>query len=485
MKKVKILTITLAIILITAIAFGGIYVQKQNRMENVVEDYKYGMDLTGTRTVRLELDTGTTTVIKDAEGKEVTDTEDLTEEQMAEKGYTEEEVPNNSDDVKNEESYKKSKEILEKRLQKMGVNNYTVKLDTQNGDIVVEIPENDATDTIVGQLVTVGKFAIQDSETGEVLMDTNDIKLANVISGADNTSTTATARTRIYLNIEFTRDGAKKLEDISNRYLKPEETENNEETTEGTDAATSENAETTETSEEATEKKVTIKIDDTEVMTTSFEEPMRTGKMQLSMGGASSDQKTLQGYAAQASSIAVVLDTGNLPVKYQAAENEYVLSDVTNQELDIIVYAILAVVVLALIVLIVRYKKLGALATISYIGLISALLILIRYANVVISIEGIFAVAIVLVLNYIFVNKLLSKLKEEKLTKTTVNKGIAETYKEFFIRIIPVCILAIVFCFINWSPIGSFGMVMFWGIALIAIYNSIITNILLKIEADK
>ena len=96
MKKVKILTITLAIILITAIAFGGIYVQKQNRMENVVEDYKYAMDLEGTRTVKLELDTGTSTVVKDSEGKEVKDTENLTEEQMTEKGYTKEEVPNNS-----------------------------------------------------------------------------------------------------------------------------------------------------------------------------------------------------------------------------------------------------------------------------------------------------------------------------------------------------------------------------------------------------
>ncbi len=483
MKKVKILTITLAIILITAIAFGGIYVQKQNRMENVVKDYKYAMDLKGTRTVRLELDTGTTTVVKDAEGKEVKDTENLTEEQMTEKGYTKEEVPNNSDDVKNEENYKKTKEILEKRLQKMGVNNYTIKLDTQAGDIVVEVPENETTDTVVGQLVTVGKFTIQDSETGEVLMDNNDIKLANVISGADNTSKTTTSKARIYLNIEFTKDGAKKLEDISNRYLKPEETENKEETAD--EAATTETTETNENGEEKTEKKVTIKIDDTEIMSTSFEEPMRTGKMQLSMGGASSDQKTLQGYASQASSIAVVLDTGNLPVKYQAAANEYVVSDVTTQELDIVIYALLAVVVIAVIVLIVRYKKLGALATISYIGLISVFLILIRYANVVISIEGIFAIALVLVLNYIFVNKLLSKIKEEKLTKTTVNKGIAETYKEFFIRIIPVCILAVVFCFINWSPISSFGMVMFWGIALIAIYNSIITNILLKIEADK
>ena len=192
-------------------------------------------------------------------------------------------------------------------------------------------------------------------------MDNNDIKLASAISGADNTSTSAVAKTRIYLNIEFTKDGAKKLEDISNRYLKPVETENKEE-------ATTETTETDENGEEKTEKKVTIKIDDTEIMTTNFEEPMRTGKMQLSMGGASSDQKTLQGYAAQASSIAVVLDTGNLPVKYQATENSYVLSDVTNQELSIVVYALLAVVVVALIVLIVRYKKLGALATISYIG---------------------------------------------------------------------------------------------------------------------
>ncbi len=328
MKKVKILTITLAIILITAIAFGGIYVQKQNRMENVVEDYKYAMDLEGTRTVRLEVDTGTTTVVKDSEGKEVKDTENLTEEQMTEKGYTKEEVPNNSEDVKNEENYKKAKEILEKRLQKMGVNNYTIKLDTQAGDIVVEIPEDDSTDTVVSQLVTVGKFTIQDSETGEVLMDNNDIKLASAISGADNTSTSAVAKTRIYLNIEFTKDGAKKLEDISNRYLKPVETENKEEATD--EAATTETTETDENGEEKTEKKVTIKIDDTEIMTTNFEEPMRTGKMQLSMGGASSDQKTLQGYAARASSIAVVLDTGNLPVKYQATENSYVLSDVTN-----------------------------------------------------------------------------------------------------------------------------------------------------------
>ena len=40
MKKIKIVTITLAIILITMIAFFGIYSPVQNRMENKVKNYK-------------------------------------------------------------------------------------------------------------------------------------------------------------------------------------------------------------------------------------------------------------------------------------------------------------------------------------------------------------------------------------------------------------------------------------------------------------
>lgn len=442
MKKVKILTITLVIILITAIAFCGIYIQKQNRMENVVKDYEYAMDLKGTRNIKLQ--------------------------------------PNNEEGTEiNVEDYKKSKNILEKRFEKIGLNNYTIKLDEQAGTIIVEIPENETTDAIVSQIATVGKFEIQDSETGEVLMNNSDIKLANVMSGADNTTTTQ-AGARIYLNIEFTKDGAKKLEDISNKYIKVEETENNtDENSEVTDETSTESG-----NEESTEKKITIKLDDTEIMSTSFDEPITTGRLQLSMGGSSSDQKVLQGYASQASSIAIVLDTGNLPVKYQVAENQYVLSDITSQELSIVIYVLLAIVVIALIRLIIKYKKQGAIATIAYIGLISVFLILIRYANVVLSIDGIFAISIVLILNYIFVNKLISKLNKEE-SKESINKKLVETYKEFFIRIMPVCILAIVFCFINWSPISSFGMVMFWGITLIAIYNSIVTNILLKIEADK
>lgn len=85
MKKIKILTITLAIILITMIAFFGIYTQVQNRMENQVKDYEYAMDLKGSRNIRLTINTESTTTIKDANGNIVEDAGDLTAEEMAEK----------------------------------------------------------------------------------------------------------------------------------------------------------------------------------------------------------------------------------------------------------------------------------------------------------------------------------------------------------------------------------------------------------------
>ena len=49
-----------------------------------------------------------------------------------------------------------------------------------------------------------------------------------------------------------------------------------------------------------------MKIDDQEVMSTSFEEPIRTGRLQLSIGSNTSDTDTLQDYIEQASNMANV-----------------------------------------------------------------------------------------------------------------------------------------------------------------------------------
>ena len=415
MKKIKILTIVLVIVLITMIAFFGIYVQNQNRMEDKVKDYSYAMDLKGTRNIRFKVNKETKTVIKDKDGKEVENSEDLTEEQIEQNGYTKEETQYNNEEVLTEENYKKCKEILEKRLKKLGVDYYNVKINEQTGDIIIEIPETDDTDSIVSNIGTTGKFEIVDSNTNEVLMDNNDIKLANVLYGAGSTSGTTSSGTAVYLNIEFTKDGAKKLEDISSKYVKTEE--GNDQTSEETN--TTEDTESQASSEN--ENKVTMKIDDEEIMSSSFDEPLKTGKLQLSVGSSSTDEKTLQGYTDQAKSMAVVLDTGKMPIKYEIDENKYVLSDITQNEINIVQYVAIGIAVISLVVLIVRYKLNGLLGAISYIGLASLDLLLIRYANVLISIESILAIIITLILNYIFINKLLSKLKKNEKTNIKID----------------------------------------------------------------
>ena len=420
------------------IGFFGIYKQNKNQMSNVVKDYTYAMDLNGARTIKLTLNT------------------------------------DNSDEVKTEENYKTAKEIIEKRLKKLGVEEYKVNLNNENGEITVQIPENSNTDTIVSKLTTVGKFEILDSETNDVLLDNNSIESSKVLYN------TATSGTSVYLEIAFNKDGKNKLEEISKTYVTTDE--NNTETTENTNETNTENT-TSETSSK-TEKKISLKIDDSELMSTTFDEPITSGKIQLSVGTATTDSTTLKGYVEQAQNVATVLDSGKLPVKYDMEKNQYILSSITEQDLTYVAVTIAIIAIIAIIVLIIKYKTNGLVAGIAYTGLAALYLLLIRYTNVVISIDSIFAITMMLAFNYIFTIILLSNIKKMKAenVENAVQKSVTETYKKFFSRIIPVCILAIVFCFIKWTPINSFGMITFWGIVIIAIYNATITNLLFRIK---
>ena len=159
---VKTITIVLAIILVSMIGFVGIYNQKQNHMENMVKDYDLAMDLKGARIVSIKPKEDKQTIIKDAEGNEIT--EKLTDEQIAEKGYTKEEVDKNAEKL-TKENFEKTKEIVEKRLKGMGLQNYVLRLNEQTGELVIELEEDTNTDTIISNLGATGKFEIQDSET--------------------------------------------------------------------------------------------------------------------------------------------------------------------------------------------------------------------------------------------------------------------------------------------------------------------------------
>ena len=447
MKTIKIITIILLIVLISMIGFFGIYKQNKNQMSNIVKDYTYAMDINGARTLKLTLNS------------------------------------ENGDDVKTAENYETAKTIIEKRLKKLDVQEYKIGVNEETGEITVQIPENTQTDEIVSNLTTVGKFEIIDSETNDVLLDNSSIKSSKVLYN------TTQSGTSVYLEISFDKNGKNKLEEISKTYVKSENntTENTtSEDTNSTEEKENNTEETNTTSENSTstEKKITMKIDDDEIMSTSFDETITTGKIQLSVGQASTDSSTVQGYVKQAQNVATVLDTGKLPVKYDVEKNQYVLSNISKQDLIYVAIAMAVVAIIGIIVLIVKYKTNGLLSGISYIGLSALYLIAIRYTNVTISIDSIFAIGIILILNYIFTNMLLSNIRKmnDSKVENAVGKSVSETYKKFFMRIIPICVVVITFCFANWIPMNSFGMTAFWGIAIIAIYNAIITNGLLRIK---
>lgn len=464
MKKIQLVIKILAVALVVAIAFVGIYVQKQNRMENVVKDYTLGMDLEGARVVKLKVSDEKKEITRDKDGKIVKESD-----KKEDGDYTTEEKPVNSDDVKTTDNYKKSKSIIEKRLKKLGINNYVIKLDEETGDIVLEIPEGDDTDHIVSNISETGKFQVVDSEdTEKVLMDNNDIKSASVLY---NTTTSGTV---VYLNIEFNKQGKEKLANISEEYKKIEKNDDSESKESSEENKESEDKE----SSEEKQKEITMKIDDNDMITTSFDEKMENGSIQLSMGQASTDRTKISENIKSSSTIATILDTGNMPVTYETDENKYVATDITTDLLIKIAIVAGAIMCVGLVVLIIKHKKYGILAAIEFIGFIAIYSLLLRYTNVTITLEGIAAVGVIIVMNYIYNWRTLTKIKglegEER------KKAYTEEFIAFCIKAIPICLLSIVFCFVGWEPISSFGMTMFWGLTLEALYNITVAKNFLK-----
>lgn len=412
MKKVKKITIVLAIVLICLVSFVGVYIKEQNRMENIIRNYNLGMNLSGYREVRLTLEDG----------------QELTKEKV-----------------------QQTKKILEVRLEKLGAKDYILRTNEGTGEIVLELPEDSITDNIISNIYQVGAFNIVDSENEkDILLDRNNLKMASVKYGSTEKGTT------VYLDLQLTEEGDKKLQEIStNKYKTLEEKK---------DVNSEDEAKT----EEVKQPKITIKIDDNKMITTSFDEPIANGGIQLSLNSASTETETIQDAIDSGLAISTVLNHGPLPMKYKVNNNQYIYSEITKENLLIFSIAIAVISIIAIMVLVLKHKILAVLGGISYIGFIAVYLLIIRYANVLITLEGVAGILFILLINYLLIQKMLEKA------------NIVEAYKEMFIQLIPVIISIIIFSFVNWTNIASFGMIMFWGIILTIPYHLALTNTLIK-----
>lgn len=455
----KTILITLIVVGISIISFLGIFVEDKNTMKNLMPEYILGKDLNGYRRVELEVKKDDTTTDNSTENE--VDEVDTQIEEVAT-------VEESEDKVLNLNNYNETKKIIEKRLKQMGIIDYTISLDTDTGKIVVELPEDDLTDTAVYELMYQGKFEITDNDTNEVLMTNDDLK--DVKSGYGTTSSGATS---IFVNFEFNKEGTEKFKNITNTYVETtvekEQTEGETETNKEEESTTlKENSEETET----LTREIVIKIDGEELLTTHFDNEISNGILQLSFGTSTSlSTEKLQERLIEANNMSILLSSGKTPVEYEVTQNRYIFSDITSNEINMIVYICIAVLVIAIIYLVVRYRVLGIKASISLIGYIALLLICIRIFNVEVGISGIFAIILNIILSFALIENILRNNKKQQ----NIKSAISETIIKYSIILAPACIISIVLTMFN----ISIGAVLFWGIIINILYNLSVMRILL------
>ena len=461
-KKLSIVLILLLIILISIISFVGIFYQDKNQMLNIIPAYSLGTDLSGYRKILLTVD---------------------------------EDDENNTEDILNYDNFVKSANVIKSRLKSMGIEDYTVRSDETTGQIEITIPENDQTEYILSDITQKGSFEIRNTANDEVLMNNDDIRSVKVEVVP---STYSVGTSSIYMNINFNNAGSKKFKNITRDYqnvatndtadnsvAENETTESEASQSEFEDNSTSEttanettNETSNEVSEETTEDKddtteVGLYIDGTSMMTTSFTEIIDNGVMSLSLGSSSSDEQT-KTLKYQAESLAAILENDAMPVQYSVTGNVYISSPIEQSTINILIGIGICIALIMLIVAIIKYRAKGVIVAVCMVGFTALYLLILRYANVIITLEGIFSIGLVFVINYILNIMILNRLQNN------VEKTFTKALTKFSLSMIPMLILAVVCCFSSWMSLFSFGMILFWGLVTSVIYNLIITRTFFK-----
>ena len=440
-KTLKLLgkiSVVVIILLLSLISFAGIYVKDKNAMKNVIPEYKLGTDLYGARNILVKVDDSTTTKKYDSNGNLVENSSDKDENN---ENITEVEEKVNPDELRTAENYETVKNIIEARLKYMNVEDYLLRFDESTGNISLEVPENSSTDYIAQYTITKGEFKIVDNDTSEVLLSNADLKEAKV------QYSTSTSGTTVYLTIEFNKDAVEKLKNISNTYISSTDAEG-----------------------KTTTKKIKMTLDDSTIISTYFQEEISTGIIQLSMG-TSTNTSEIQSNIQSASNMAVLLNTDPMPLTYTMETNRFVYSDITAETLKIVIVGLCIVALIMAICMVIKFKKNGLMGVIADIGFTAVLLLAIRYGNVEISLAGIFAIAIAVIVEYIVTGLILNEYSK-KCEKEILIKNIKHLMGRIAICLVPFVVMAVTFALISWEEIASIGMILFWDIIIIIIYNT-------------
>jgi len=477
-KKLNVLLVVLVVILLSIASFVGVFTSQKSDMKDVVPNYVLSADLVGYRQVTLQIKEETEETTENA--TENTTTENTTSEENKTEEKKEEKKELTAEEKAN--NYRANADVIRSRFKSLKVENFTVSVDEVTGKMEITVPEDDRTDIILSDICQVGKFKITDKETGEELMNNDDV--SSVVIGETSYAGSLTT----YMSINFNAKGRGKFSDITAKYqnvLVPAGTPVNtastaENSTETTTENTTENTNTNTTSisTESTyvDKQVVIKLDDTDLLTTDFDTVVSNGQLPLTLGDLSedADQKN------SAKNLAAIMENKPLNDKYEVTGNTYVAAPIENNTAKVIIYIEIAIALFIALILIVKFGYKGILASIINVGFVAILLLVIRLTNVKLSLDGIMAIEAGYILQAIYSFMICGLLKNKDLSTKELKEGATKILKQFVLIVIPILILSVVCCLAEWAAIFSVGMIVFWSIVIALVYNFIITKFLAR-----
>lgn len=447
------LIVVLAIVLVSLISFLGMYRRNLNDWKNLLPEYRFSKELSEIRNFGFVVDKSTKEVEdtsdEDKDEAEVADKE--TEGEETAEDTTEDtekktkEVPVNDPSVLKKENYKKSKEIIEKRLKTFGIIDTTVTVNEENGELSVSVPHSKLTESAIALATSKGEIEIVDSDSKEVLISKKMIKNASAYYiPSDNSNKTYD----LGVKLDFTSEGQKKLNEISKKYI-----------------------ETLNAEGEATQKTITVKIDGVDKYITYFspEGNYTYIAVPLFQGVAIDNMDTFNDNYTDCLVAKTIINEESLPIVYELSTGTYIESDMGKTFLKAATICIGIILAFVAVLLICKFKKNGLMAAIIEIGYVAILLLIIRAASVSITLTGLVTILLVSLINELLLAML---MKKEKFAQ----------FGTFILNMIPFIITILVFNFTDNINIQSVGMVGFWGI--LGYIYTLITSVLLFSNTD-
>ncbi|WP_242942775.1 protein translocase subunit SecD [Papillibacter cinnamivorans] len=331
--------------------------------------------------------------------------------------------PKDLDRAPTDDELEAAKAIIETRMDAQNITDRDVKIDSANGQIIVQFPwKSDETDfdpqKAVSELGETAHLTFRDPD-GNIVLEGSDVKK----SYADFTSTTKTP----IVVLELTDDGATKFSEATGRLVG---------------------------------QKISIYMDDTLISAP-------TVKTQITGGEAYIDNMESEDAAA---ALAQKISSGALPFSMEAKTTNIISPTLGTGALNVMVLAGEVAFALVCLFMLLYYRVPGLVACVALALQVTGQLLALSIPQFTLTLPGIAGVILSVGMgvdaNVIVSERIKEELNSGKTLRSAIDTGFSRAFSSVFDGNITTIIVAIILLIFGSGSLLSFGYTLLWGIIM-------------------